>query len=99
MVWAFTHSGNPVFPLYVRGVELTVAGMALGVAFLRLGIVACMVAHFVGNAVQGGMPLLISGNTTYVLSGVLAMTVDLTPRILALISSGRSQAESRLFLT
>ncbi|MBI4420737.1 MAG: CPBP family intramembrane metalloprotease, partial [Gemmatimonadetes bacterium] len=71
MIWAFGHSNYPVFPVYVRGIELTIAGLVFGVAFLRLGLVTCIVAHFVIDAVLIGMPLLASGNTGYVISGVL----------------------------
>jgi hypothetical protein len=84
-VWGFAHANYPVFPNYVRGVELTIGGVMFGLVFLRYGIVACMVAHFVINAVQAGMPLLSSGNLYYAVSGVIVMGLALVPAGLALL--------------
>lgn len=88
-IWAFAHSNYPVFPVYVRGIELTIADAAFGVAFLRLGLVTCIVAHFVIDAVLVGMPLLTSGNATYVVSGVAVMGIALVLALLELVGRGR----------
>jgi hypothetical protein len=45
VIWAFGHSNYPVFPVYIRGIELTIGGLIFGVAFLRYGLVTCIVAH------------------------------------------------------
>jgi hypothetical protein len=85
VVWGFAHANYPVFPNYVRGVELTIGGVMFGLVFLRYGIVACMVAHFVINAVQAGMPLLSSGNLYYAVSGVVVIGLALVPAGLVLL--------------
>ncbi len=82
-VWAFGHSNYPVYPVYLRGIELTIGGVLFGLAFLRLGLVACIVAHFVIDAVQIGMPLLTSGNATYIVSGLIVMGIALLPALAA----------------
>ncbi len=84
MIWAFAHSNYPVFPIYIRGIELTIAGLIFGVGFLRFGIVTCIVAHFVVDAVLLGMPLLSSGNTAYLISGIAVMGFALLPAVLGL---------------
>ena len=56
--------------------------MLFGLAFLHFGLLACIVAHFVIDAVQIGMPLLTSGNPTYVVSGLLVMGIALVPALL-----------------
>lgn len=89
-IWAFAHSNYPVFPVYVRGVELTVAGVLLGVALLRYGVVACIVAHFAINAVLTGVPLLTSGHTGYLFSGVIVMAGLLIPALLGWIPRRRA---------
>ncbi|HVO35490.1 MAG TPA: type II CAAX endopeptidase family protein, partial [Gemmatimonadales bacterium] len=38
VIWAFAHSSYAVFPIYIRGIELTIAGLMFGIAFLRLGL-------------------------------------------------------------
>lgn len=91
-IWAFAHANYPVFPVYVRGIELTIAGVLFGVAFLRLGLLTCIVAHFVIDAVLVGMPLLTSGNTSYVISGVAVMGIALVPAVIGLIGRGKATA-------
>lgn len=91
VIWAFAHSNYPVFPVYVRGIELTIGGVFLGMAFLRFGIVTCLVAHFVINAVQAGMPLVTSGNAYYVISGGIVMGIALVPAVVGLVR-GRTPA-------
>jgi hypothetical protein len=82
-IWAFGHSSYPVLPVYLRGIELTIAGLAFGWVFLHLGLLACVVAHFVIDAVQIGMPLLTSGNATYVGFGIVVMGFALVPAALS----------------
>lgn len=87
-IWAFAHSNYPVFPVYVRGIELTVAGVIFGIALLRWGVVACIAAHFVINAVLTGAPLLTSGHGGYLVSGLLVMGAALIPAAVGLATSG-----------
>ncbi len=90
VIWAFAHSNYPVFPVYVRGIELTVAGVIFGVALLRWGVVACIVAHFVINAVLTGVPLLSSGHGGYLLSGLLVMGAALIPAVVGVATARRA---------
>lgn len=82
MVWAFAHSNYAVFPVYLRGIELTIGGLIFGLGFLRLGLLACIVAHYVVDAVLLGIPLLTSGNPAYSVSGVVVMGLALLPVVL-----------------
>ena len=90
MIWAFGHSSYEVFPVYLRGIELTIGGILFGLAFLRWGLVVCIVAHFVIDAVQIGMPLLGSGNVTYIVSGVIVMGIALLPALLGWLAGRRT---------
>lgn len=96
-IWAFGHSNYPVFPVYLRGIELTIGGVLFGLAFLHFGLLTCIVAHFVIDAVQIGMPLLTSGNPTYLVSGLIVMGIALVPALLGWLlrstGSPRSDAE------
>ena len=91
VIWAFAHSSYAVFPIYIRGIELTIAGLIFGIAFLRLGLLTCIVAHFVVDAVLIGMPLLSSGNAAYVVSGVVVIGFALIPAVLGLIAAQRGR--------
>lgn len=90
-IWAFGHSNYPVFPVYIRGIELTIAGVLFGLAFLRFGLLACIVAHYVIDAVALGAPLVSSGNGFYTLSGLVVIGLALVPGLVG-VFAGRSPA-------
>ncbi|MBI4846459.1 MAG: CPBP family intramembrane metalloprotease [Candidatus Omnitrophica bacterium] len=79
LVWAFAHSNYPVFPAYIRGIELTVAGIIFGMVFLRYGLESVIIAHFVIDAVLAAMPLLKSHNPYFVLSGLIVIALAFLP--------------------
>ena len=85
-IWAFGHSNYPVFPVYIRGIELTLAGAIFGIAFLRYGLLTCIVAHYVIDAVALGMPLVTSGSSAYALSGAIVIGLALLPGLVGLIA-------------
>lgn len=93
-IWAFGHSNYPVFPVYVRGIELTIGGLIFGWAFLRYGLVTCIVAHYVVDAVALGMPLIGSANPTYIVSGVIAIALALVPGAIGLLAGRRGDTSS-----
>lgn len=73
VIWAFLHATYPVYPLYVRGIELTIAGVFLGYVFMRYGIVSAIVAHYIINAVLFSVPLLRSTDAYVRASGTMAV--------------------------
>lgn len=77
--WAYSHSNYAVFPAYVRGIELTIYGMVLGVAFLKYGLEVVVIAHFVINSLLVGLPLLRSHNAYFVISGLVVAMLALLP--------------------
>ena len=83
-IWAFGHSNYQVFPVYIRGIELTIAGVIFGLFFLRFNIMTCIVAHYVIDAIMIGLPLLKSGNTYYILSGVVVCLLSGVPLVLGI---------------
>jgi hypothetical protein len=91
-IWAFGHSNYPVFPVYIRGIELTIGGLIFGIAFLRYGLVTCIVAHYVVDAVALGMPLVTSANPTYIVSGLIAIGLALVPGMIGLVAGRRPGA-------
>ena len=98
MIWAFLHSNYPQHPAYVRGIELSIVGTALGLVFLRYGVVATMVAHYTYNAVVSGMLLIRSDNIYYKLSGLAVMLLMLLPLIPAAIRVMRRPADEDEFV-
>jgi len=83
LIWAFAHSSYPVFPVYVRGVELTIFGIILGIVYLKYGLEAVMIAHFVINSSLVGLPLLKSHNPYLIISGILVIAIAFLPVFIA----------------
>ncbi len=77
IIWAFLHSTYAVFPMYIRGIELTIAGILLGWLFIRHGILTSISAHFFINMVLFTTPLILSDNNYFRLSGVIAIILGL----------------------
>lgn len=84
LIWAFAHSSYAVFPIYTRGIELTIVALAFCFVFLRYGIVACIVAHYVIDAVLFSIPLLRSSNAYFLLSGIIVVLLALVPAMVGL---------------
>ena len=81
-LWGFAHLSYVRDPLYLRGVELTLAAVFLeGLFFLRFGLTTTIVAHFAYNAGLGALPLLRSGEPYFVVSGLVVVAAMLTPLI------------------
>lgn len=94
-IWAFAHSGTQVFPAYVRGVELTVAGLAFGYFFIKYGLMTVIIAHYVIDAIFIGIPLLRSENSYFLISGIIVVILAALPAIPAFLGLGRTEmAES-----
>jgi len=85
LIWAFAHSSYAVFPVYTRGIELTIVALGFTYVFLRYGILNCIIAHYVIDAVLFSLPLLRSTNPYFISSGVIVILLALTPAVLSLI--------------
>lgn len=83
IIWAFGHSSYTVFPVYVRGIELTIVGLIFGYMFVKYDIMTVLIAHYVIDAVLVGMPLLRSSNPYYFCSGIVVVGFILIPAIVS----------------
>jgi len=85
VIWGFGHSTYPVFPVYVRGIEVTLVGLLFGWLYLRYDILTCIMAHYAVDAIFIGWPLLKSENTYFFVSGLIVAGLGLLPLIPALV--------------
>jgi hypothetical protein len=86
MIWAFGHSTYPVFPVYVRGIELTIAGLVFGWIFIRYGLVAMLVAHYAIDAILLAVPFLRAEGGSYVGYGVAALVCAALPLAVPIVA-------------
>lgn len=96
LMWGFAHSFYRIFPTYVRGIELTIFGILLGIVFLKYGVETVIIAHFVIDATLAGLPLLRSHNPYFVTSGVIVIALAFVPIIIMLVIFKKRQARPHL---
>jgi len=89
VIWAFAHSSYQVYPVYVRGIELTIGGLIFGYFFIKYDILVCIVAHYVVDAVFFATPLLRSENNYFRISGIIVIALGALPLVLGLVGMGR----------
>ncbi len=79
LIWGFAHSTYHIFPTYVRGIELTILGIVVACVFLKYGLGAIIIGHFVANVNLMVLPLLKSNNVYYIISGLLVVMIAIVP--------------------
>ncbi|MFH2138695.1 MAG: CPBP family glutamic-type intramembrane protease [Candidatus Omnitrophota bacterium] len=93
VIWAFAHSNYPVFPAYVRGIELTIAGIVFGIVYVKYGLETVLITHFVIDAVLGGLPLLRSHNLYFTASGAIVMLAVFIPVIILFFMAKKTKGD------
>jgi len=63
-IWGFNHAAYPNQPFYIRGVEVGLAGCAMGWILYRFGALPLLVWHFTVDAIYTALILLRSGTPT-----------------------------------
>jgi N-acetylglutamate synthase-like GNAT family acetyltransferase len=81
LLWALAHLTYVRDPFYMRGIELLVVGVFLGLLFLKFGLVTTIMSHAVYNALLGALPMLRSNEPYFVFSGIVVIVVIFIPMI------------------
>jgi len=98
-IWGFLHSAYPNQPFFIRGIEVGMGGIIVGLIMLRFGIFATMIWHYSVDALYTAFLLLRSSNDYLRISGGLTAGIMLIPLVVALIAylrSGTFSDESEL---
>jgi hypothetical protein len=85
-IWGFGHAGYAQQPFYIRGVEVGIGGVALGLVMLRWGILPTLVWHYSVDAMYSAMLLLRSHSLYFRLSGAAAAGIVALPVLVALLA-------------
>ena len=91
IIWAFGHSSYAVYPVYIRGIELTIGGMLFGYFFIRYGLMTCIIGHYVVDAVFLSIPLLRSENNYFLILGIAVIALAAVPGILGFLGKTKDQ--------
>ncbi len=91
-IWGFAHANYPNQPFWIRGVEVSIFGVIIGVVFLKLNILTVLVWHYTVDALYSSLILIRTGSTYLVISGALAagiMFIPLLYNLFMYIKNGR----------
>jgi len=88
-IWGFGHATYPNQPFYIRGVEVGIGGLVLGLIMLRWGILPTLVWHYSVDAMYSAMLLLRSHSLYFRLSGAASAGIVVLPIVLALAAYWR----------
>lgn len=84
LIWGFGHTGYPQEPIWIRGAELTFAGIIFGWVFYRFGLLTTLTSHYVFNCFAGVVLQFQSGDIRLVLNALVALLIPVA--FLALLS-------------
>jgi len=77
IIWAFAHSNYPQQPFWIRGIEISIMGILIGVLFYKFGITFALIWHYTADAVLSSIIFIKSGNSYLFISGFIAAIIVL----------------------
>jgi len=78
LIWGFGHSGYAIFPVWFRGIEVSLIGFLFGFIFIRYGLIPLIVAHYLFDVFLGVAAYVFGRSSAYLfLSSVSLLTIPL----------------------
>jgi membrane protease YdiL (CAAX protease family) len=89
-IWGFGHSAYPNQPFFIRGVEVGLGGIVMGLIMLRFGIMATLIWHYSVDALYTAFLLIRSPNHYLAISGAVSAGIMLIPLVVVGIAYWRT---------
>jgi len=95
-LWGFAHLSYVRDPFYLRGIELTIAGVLIyGLFFWKFGLLTTITGHVVYNALLGAIILLRASESKFIISGWVVVFFLLLPLIPGVLQGFRRKITHR----
>jgi hypothetical protein len=69
LIWGFGHTAYPVFPVWFRGIEVSIIGLLYGFIFLRYGLLPLIAAHYLFDVFWGLAAYILKPSSVYLFGG------------------------------
>ncbi len=69
LIWGFGHTNYAIFPVWFRGIEVTLLGIFFGFIFIRYGVVSLLVAHYLVDIFWGASAFILGKSPAYIAIG------------------------------
>jgi hypothetical protein len=72
LLWGFGHTNYPIFPVWFRGIEVSLLGLLFGFVYLRYGLIPVIIAHYLVDVFWGIAAYILGKSPGYLFLGSLA---------------------------
>jgi hypothetical protein len=95
-IWGFSHSRYAIFPVWFRGIEVSMLGILLGFIFVRYGLIPLIVAHYLFDVFWNAVAYLFGHSPGYLFIGSLSILA--LPLMFAIVAYviNREEKESQI---
>lgn len=83
-IWGLGHSEYAIFPVWFRVIEVTIIGFLFGFIFIRYGLIAVIVAHYLFDVFWGTAPYILGHSRVDLFIGSVLLFI--IPLIFALVA-------------
>jgi hypothetical protein len=100
LAWGFGHTQYPVFPVWFRGIEVSIVGLVFGFIFIKYGLIPVIVAHYLFDVFWGASAYILGKSHIFLFaSSCFVLALPLAWAVTAfLVNKKEEKKEIKLIL-